>query len=200
MTVSSRLVPSHRKLESSRRAEAPRPSRGGSFGAPRQVPLIVAWLTSMPNLSSPPSMRGAPQNRLAELILRIRSRISAFDLGRPERRDRLNVKALAVRSDHGRWFDEYQGIEELKPHSVKQHPEQTVDQEEAKAARALPPRDDNPMSQVTSSSSSDARLLTRKESRKNESRETRADSIVIMHPDGVVVAREILNHSRVSQI
>ena len=145
---------SHRKLESSRRAEALRPSRGGSFGAPRQVPLVVAWLTSMPNLSSPPSMRGAPQNRLAELILRIRSRISAFVLGRPERRDRLNAKTFAVLSDHGRWFDEYQGIEELRPHSVKQHPEQTVGQEEAKAARVLPPQDDNPMSQATSSSSS----------------------------------------------
>ena len=115
-------------------------------------------------------MRGAPQNRLAELILRIRSRISAFDLGRPERRDRLNVKALVVLSDHGRWFDEYQGIEELRPHSVKQHPEQTLGQEEAKAARALPPQDDNPMWQAASSSSGDARLLTRNESGKNESR------------------------------
>ena len=128
--------------------------RGG-----RCLPL-VAWLTSMPSLSSSPSMRGAPQNRLAELILRIRSRISAFVLGRPERRDRLNAKTFAVLSDHGRWFDEYQGIEGLRPHSVKQRPEQTVGQEGAKAARALPPQDDNPMSQATSSSSSDARLLT----------------------------------------
>jgi len=34
-------------------------------------------------------MRGALQNRLAELIRRIRSRISALVLGRPERRDAL---------------------------------------------------------------------------------------------------------------
>ena len=112
--------------------------------------------------------------------------------------------AFAVLSGYGRWFEEYQGIEELRPHSVKQHPEQTVGQEEAKAARALPPQNDNPMSQAASSCSSDARLLTRNESRKNESRknesrETGADRIVIMHPDGVVVAREILNHSCVSQ-
>jgi len=133
-------------------------------------------------------MRGAPQNRLAELILRIRSRISAFVLGRPERGDRLNAKDFAMLSDHGRWCDEYQ-VEELRPDSLKQHPEQTVGQGEAKAARALPPQDDNPMSQATSSSSGDARALTRNESRKNESRETRADRIVIMDPDGVVVAR-----------
>ena len=97
----------------------------------------MAWLTSMPSLSSSPSMRGAPQNRLAELILRIGSRISAFVLGRSERRDRLNAKAFAVLSDHGRWFDEYQGIEELRPHSVKQHPEQTVGQEEAKGGEGV---------------------------------------------------------------
>jgi hypothetical protein len=60
--------------------------------------------------------RGAPEQ---ELIMRIRSRISAFILGRPERRDRLNAKAFAVLSDRGRWFDEYQGIEELRPQSVK---------------------------------------------------------------------------------
>ena len=150
--------------------------RGG-----RCLPL-VAWLTSMPSLSSSPSMRGAPQNRLAELILRIRSRISAFVLGRPERCDRLNAKTFAVLSDHGRWFDEYQGIEELRPHSVKQHPEQTLGQDEAKAARALPPQDDNPMWQAASSSSGDARLLTRNESRKNESRETRADRIASCTP------------------
>jgi hypothetical protein len=30
------------------------------------VPPAVAWLTSMPSWSSSPSVRGAPQNRLAE--------------------------------------------------------------------------------------------------------------------------------------
>jgi hypothetical protein len=29
-------------------------------------------------------------------------------------------------TDHGRLFDEYQGIEELRPYPVEPHPEQTV--------------------------------------------------------------------------
>ena len=32
-------------------------------------------------------------------------------------------------SNHGRRFDEYQGVEELRPYSVEPHPEQTVGQE-----------------------------------------------------------------------
>jgi hypothetical protein len=48
----------------------------------------VAWLTSMPSLSSSPWMRGAPQSGLARLIRRIRARISALVLGRPGQRDR----------------------------------------------------------------------------------------------------------------
>jgi hypothetical protein len=48
----------------------------------------VAWLTSMPSLSNLPRMRGAPQRGLAELIRRIRSRISACVLDRPDRRER----------------------------------------------------------------------------------------------------------------
>ena len=51
-------------------------------------------------------------------------------------------------SDHGRRFDEYQGIEELRSHPVEPHPEQTVGYEESKAAWALPPEDDNLMSQA----------------------------------------------------
>jgi hypothetical protein len=46
-------------------------------------------------------------------------------------------------SDHGRRFDEYQGIEELRSHSVEPHPEQTVGEEQPKA----PPEKDNLMSQ-----------------------------------------------------
>ena len=50
-------------------------------------------------------------------------------------------------SDHGRRFDEYQGIEEFVPQSVKQDPEQTVGKEEPKAAGTLPPENNNLMSQ-----------------------------------------------------
>ena len=50
-------------------------------------------------------------------------------------------------SDHGRRFDEYQGIEELRSHSVEPHPEQTVGEEQPKAAGTLPPENDNLISQ-----------------------------------------------------
>ena len=50
----------------------------------------------------------------------------------------------------------------------------------------MPLEDDDLMSQAMSSSSSDARLRTR-----NESSETRADRIVLMHPDDVAVVPEI---------
>jgi hypothetical protein len=44
-------------------------------------------------------------------------------------------------SEHRRRFDEYQGVEELRPHSVQSHPEQTAGQVEVKAAaRALSPQ------------------------------------------------------------
>ena len=49
--------------------------------------------------------------------------------------------------DHGRRFDEYQGIEEFRPQSVKPHPEQTVGEEEPKAAGTLPPENNNLMSE-----------------------------------------------------
>src|ERR1700747_1423318 len=49
--------------------------------------------------------------------------------------------------DHSRRFDEYQGFEDLRPHSVKPDPEQTVGEEEPKAAWTLPPENNNLMSQ-----------------------------------------------------
>jgi hypothetical protein len=60
----------------------------GTLGRHGMYRPTVAWLTLMPSLSSSPWMRAAPQSRLARLILRIRSRISALILGRPKRRDR----------------------------------------------------------------------------------------------------------------
>jgi hypothetical protein len=50
------------------------PSRGGGLAAPRQIP--------------PDRGGGAPQNGLAELIRRVKSRISAFVFDRPPWRDR----------------------------------------------------------------------------------------------------------------
>jgi hypothetical protein len=48
----------------------------------------VSRPTSTPSLTNSRWMRGVPQNELAELIWRIKSRISAFVLDRPEPRDR----------------------------------------------------------------------------------------------------------------
>src|ERR1700736_3997098 len=56
----------------------------GSLGRHGMYLPTVAWLTSMPSLSSSPWMRGAPQSGLAKLIRRIRSRISVLILGRPD--------------------------------------------------------------------------------------------------------------------
>src|SRR5262245_12012931 len=64
------------------------PGRGGDLGRHGIQRPTVAWLISIPSLSSSPWMRGAPHNGLALLIRRIKSRISISVLGRPGRRDR----------------------------------------------------------------------------------------------------------------
>jgi hypothetical protein len=60
----------------------------GTLGRRGRYLPTVAWLTSMPSLSSSPWIWGAPQSGLARLIWQIRSRISVLILGRPGRRDR----------------------------------------------------------------------------------------------------------------
>jgi hypothetical protein len=59
----------------------------------------------------------------------------------------VQAKAVAMPSDHGRWLDQDQGIEDLRPQSVESDPEQTVSQKAPKAMGALPPENDNLMSQ-----------------------------------------------------
>ena len=49
--------------------------------------------------------------------------------------------------DHGCWFDQHHGVEDLRPNSVKPHPEEPVGGEEPKLTRALPPKDGHLMSQ-----------------------------------------------------
>ena len=59
----------------------------GWEGAPRLRTIYlatVAWLTSMPSLSSSPWIRGAPQSGLEPLICRIRARLSRSTDGRPD--------------------------------------------------------------------------------------------------------------------
>ena len=43
--------------------------------------------------------------------------------------------------DHGCWFDQHQRVEDLRPHSVKPHPQEPVGGEEPKLTRVLPPQD-----------------------------------------------------------
>ena len=49
--------------------------------------------------------------------------------------------------DYGCWFDQHDGVEDLRPHSVKPHPQEPVGGEEPKLTRALPPQDGHLMSQ-----------------------------------------------------
>jgi hypothetical protein len=49
--------------------------------------------------------------------------------------------------DHCRRFDEYQCVEDPRPRSVKTHPQEPIGGMKPEAARALPPQDDQLMSQ-----------------------------------------------------
>jgi len=49
--------------------------------------------------------------------------------------------------DHSRWFDEYQGFEDLRAHSVKPDPQERVGGKEPKSVKALPAQDNHLMSQ-----------------------------------------------------
>jgi hypothetical protein len=42
--------------------------------------------------------------------------------------------------DHCRRFDEYQGVEDPRPHPVKAHPQEPISGMKPEAARALPPQ------------------------------------------------------------
>ena len=77
--------------------------------------------------------------------------------------------------DHGCWFDQHHGVEDLWPNSIKPHPEEPVGGEEPKLIRALPPQDGHLMSQGDELKLQRARRRTW-----NESRATRAERIVIM--------------------
>ena len=72
-------------------------------------------------------------------------------------------------------FDQHHGVEDLRPNSVKPHPEQPVGGEEPRPARALPTQDGHLVSQSNEPSSNEARLRSR-----NESREPTADRSAIM--------------------
>jgi hypothetical protein len=89
-------------------------------------------------------MRGAPPERVgrahpADQVTDFGTRLGSSKTARSP--SPVNAKALAMPSEHGRRFDEYQGVEELRPHSLQPHPEQTAGQVEVKAAaRALSPQ------------------------------------------------------------
>jgi hypothetical protein len=54
----------------------------------------------------------------------------------------VDPKAFAMPFDQGRRLDEYQGVEDPRPHSVKVHPQEPISGMKPEAARALPPQDD----------------------------------------------------------
>ena len=49
--------------------------------------------------------------------------------------------------DDGCRFDQHHGVDDLRPESVKPHPEQPIGGEEPRLGGALPPQDDQLMSQ-----------------------------------------------------
>ena len=48
--------------------------------------------------------------------------------------------------DHGCWFDQHHGVENLRPNSVQPHPEKLVGAEEPNPTSVLPPQDTHLMS------------------------------------------------------
>jgi hypothetical protein len=103
------------------------PSRAGRLGAPRRIPSdcgladIDAELEqfAMDARCAPQRIgRADPADQVTDFGIRLGSTGAA--------RSPVEAKALAMPSGHGRWFDEYQGIEELRPQSVEPNPEQAV--------------------------------------------------------------------------
>ena len=87
--------------------------------------------------------------------------------------------------DHCRRFDEYQGVEDPRPHSVKAHPQEPIGGMNPEAARALPPRDDQLMSQR------DKLKFQRRSAAKPEREHgKRADRMVIMPPSRTAITQE----------
>ena len=86
--------------------------------------------------------------------------------------------------DHCRRFDEYQGAEDPRPHSVNAHPQEPIGGMKPEAARALPPQDDQLMSQ------GDKLEFQRRSAAKPEREHARADRMVIMPPDRTAITQE----------
>ena len=60
---------------------------------------------------------------------------------------KINRLGTVSTVDHCRRFDEYQGAEDPPPHSVEAHPQEPIGGMKPEAARALPPQDNQLMSQ-----------------------------------------------------
>ena len=105
--------------------------REGALGRHGMYLPTVAWLTSMPSLSSSPWMRGAPHSGLAKLSWRIRSRISGLVLGRPRWRDpdrqrQIEPEALAIPLDHGCGLHQHHGVQDPRADPVQPNPKQPI--------------------------------------------------------------------------
>ena len=50
--------------------------------------------------------------------------------------------------DHGCWFDQHHGVEDLRPNPVEPHPQEAVGGEEPKPTFVLPPQDTHLMSKA----------------------------------------------------
>jgi hypothetical protein len=126
------------------------PSRGGSPGAPRQIPSNGSLTDVDAKLEQfAVDARCAPKRvvdaHLTDQVAYFVARLGPSGTARSP--SPVNPKALAMPFDHSRRFDEYQGFEDLRPHSVKPDPQEPVGGKEPKSVTALPAQDDHLMSQ-----------------------------------------------------
>jgi hypothetical protein len=105
------------------------PSRGGSLGAPRQIPPARRLADIDPKLEqfasdarcAPERLgRAHPADQVADFGIRLGSTTAARSPSPVE------TRALVMPSGRRRWFDEYRDIEELRPQSIEPNAEQTV--------------------------------------------------------------------------
>ncbi len=115
----------------------------GALGRHGRYLPTVAWLTSMPSLSSSPWMRARPKAGLPGSSggSDHRPRGSYWAVPGGVTAPPVASEAFAMPLDDGCRFDQHHGVEDLRPDSVKPRPEQPVGGEEPRPARALPAQD-----------------------------------------------------------
>jgi len=118
------------------------PSRGGDLGPPRQVSSdrgladLNAELDQFAmDAGSDPERVG--QAHVADRITDLRALLGPSQTASSP--PPVEREAFAMPLAHRCWFDQHQGVQDLRPQSVKPYPEQPVGGEESNPTSALPP-------------------------------------------------------------